>query len=447
MRFTIQQIPTKGTVFFHMNVLRKLSLQDYECVTLSIGAIREKVSLSTHDDQESVIYLSKDLFAESWIPEFLEYELTATNDVLYMGPVIGLLIRGDMEELDPPRVKIYKNYLADYDRLKGLVLLVTTDGIDPEKKTVLGFAYNPITNQWVKGTFPFPSVIFLRKKIGKRTRNLLEGLIGKHYFNSDRFDKWDMWEWLSNDKDLKKHVSETVLAKNLEEVSRLINKYKNIFLKPIFGMQGMGIYQLVKKDDQYYLHTRMNGKNFTSIFDSWDAVKLFLSENLNLTKFIAQQSIHLLKNEERVMDFRVIAVKDCFGNWSIPGVVTRFGERNSIVSNISSGGTAEKGWETFQKLYPKDLQEGFKKYKEIEKLSLHCCEFLDKKGLHLAYIGIDIGMDEERNLWVIEINNRTPDMTIALDAEDYQLYYKIKSAPLHYAKWLAGFRGRRIDAL
>ena len=84
---------------------------------------------------------------------------------------------------------------------------------------------------------------------------------------------------------------------------------------------------------------------------------------------------------------------------------------------------------------------------EIEKLALTCCQVLESKGLHLGYIGIDIGIDENHHLWVIEINNRNPDMTIALDANDFQLYYKTKSAPFHYAKWLACFGGEKRDAL
>ena len=84
-------------------------------------------------------------------------------------------------------------------------------------------------------------------------------------------------------------------------------------------------------------------------------------------------------------------------------------------------------------------KEAFKKYKEMERLAILCCKALERKGLHLAYVGMDVGMDDNKNLWIIEVNNRNPDMTIALDAEDKQLYYQIKSAPLYYAKWLTGF--------
>ena len=169
----------------------------------------------------------------------------------------------------------------------------------------------------------------------------------------------------------------------------------------------------------------------------------FMGVELNLKKYIAQNRLSLLKDNNRVIDFRVIVLKDANGLWSVPGMITRFGAEESIVSNISSGGSAEKTWSTLLGIYNDDPKKAFKKYKEMERLAILCCKALERKGLHLAYVGMDVGMDDKKNLWVIEINNRNPDMTIALDAEDKQLYYQIKSAPLFYAKWLTGFGGEK----
>lgn len=46
----------------------------------------------------------------------------------------------------------------------------------------------------------------------------------------------------------------------------------------------------------------------------------------------------------------------------------------------------------------------------------------------------------QMNLWLIEMNNRDPDPTIALDINNVQLYYDLKTNPLFYAKSLAGFK-------
>lgn len=442
MKCIIQSIPTpRTTISLPSTAIEKLSLEGKQTITLSMGAVEKKAILTHHGNQERCIYISSDLISDVTLPEWLEYEIQNQDDILLIGPVIGLLVRGKLDEMTNKRIKIYKNYLIDYKHVNGLIILFTTDGMDTKNKRVKGFAYNPKENKWTKGEFPFPAAVFLRRTIKESIRKKLQKVIGNRFFNSHVFNKWEMWEWFSENNQLRKHLPDTVLVENMEDVKRLINVYQKTFIKPRAGMQGTGIYQLSRTGQEYTLSYRMKGQNITTILENWEAVQTFLQSSLETDKYIIQQNIPLLRNNNRVMDIRVIVVKNQHGVWSVPGIVTKFGEINSIVSNISSGGSAEKGWQSLLELYHDDPKRAFKKYLEIEKLALTCCEVLERKGLHLGYMGIDIGIDEDHHLWVIEINNRDPDMTIALDADDLQLYYQIKSAPMYYAKWLAGFGG------
>jgi hypothetical protein len=67
------------------------------------------------------------------------------------------------------------------------------------------------------------------------------------------------------------------------------------------------------------------------------------------------------------------------------------------------------------------------------------CSALDEYGFNFGTLGLDLGIDEEQNIWLIEVNNRKPHPGIALRASDIPAYYTILTAPLHYAKSLAGF--------
>ncbi|MGM0904481.1 MAG: YheC/YheD family protein [Bacillota bacterium] len=440
MRYIVKKNPTSSqTILLHHSKVKKDLIQNR--MNLRFGVLEAVVTVSVHFDEESTIYLSEDLIKELGIPLFIHYEIKLDEMTIQVGPVIGLLIKGKMEELTAKRIKIYKKYLFDYKHTNGLVLLITSDCIPNRKKSIKAYAYDPNTNQWKKGVYPFPSVVFLRKRLKERTRGKLEKLIGRNYYNSHVFNKWDVWKWFSSNKLLHSFFAETILANNEKSLWSLLNKHQGIYLKPITGMQGAGIYHLKKEPSHYQLSYRMNNRNKTTILNSWEAVKDFLNRELMLDHYIAQQELRLLKDHRRMMDFRVIASKDSQGYWTVPGIITKLGEKDSIVSNISSGGIGEKTWDTLLRIYKDEPIIAYKKYAELETLALRCCKVLDEKGLHLGYIGIDVGMDEDHKLWIIEINNRSPDMTIALDALDYQLYYKIKSAPIHYAKWLAGFRG------
>ncbi|MBU8879971.1 YheC/YheD family protein [Bacillus sp. FJAT-29790] len=443
MKFTIiTNYTSSHSISLHSADLEKLSISELQVINVKVGAIgKNAVTLLKHQGEESVIHISADLLSGFSLPDFIEYEVTIDEEALLIGPIIGLFILGKFDEMTEQRMRIYKKYLLEYQHINGLILLVTSDGIDEENKIVNGFSYNPIEKEWMKGTFPFPSVMYCRKTVKKAERMILENLIGNKYFNSHVFNKWEMWQWLSTNDELSGYLPETGLAVNLQEVKKLVDENGCIFLKPISGMKGMGIYQLVKGEQEYKLNYRLSGLNMITVLDNWDAVEYYMGTELNLKKYIFQKGIPLLKYDDRVIDFRAIVIKDQHGSWAVPGMVTKYGEKESIVSNISSGGSAEKSWKTLSEIYGGDFKEAYKKYKEMEQISILCCRLLEKRGIHLAYIGIDIGMDKDKNLWIIEINNRTPDMTIALDANDFQLYYHAKAAPLHYSKWVAGFRG------
>ncbi|HHW48361.1 MAG TPA: hypothetical protein GXX14_07065 [Clostridiaceae bacterium] len=64
-------------------------------------------------------------------------------------------------------------------------------------------------------------------------------------------------------------------------------------------------------------------------------------------------------------------------------------------------------------------------------------------GVNCGNFGVDIGIDREGHLWLIEVNNRDPDPSIALDIHDKPLYYSLKTGILYYAKSLAGFSGKK----
>ncbi|MEH7123895.1 YheC/YheD family protein [Bacillus sp. JJ1532] len=441
MKFTIiTDHTTSHSISLHSTVLKKLSISKLQVINVKIGIIEKPgVTLRKHQQDKAVIHISADLVAGFSLPDSIDYEVIVGEETLLIGPIIGLFIKGKVNEMTKRNIDHFKKYLIDYQHINGLILLVTYDGIDEKNKIVNGFAYNPIENEFTKGTFPFPSVLFCRKTLKEADRMIIQNLVGSKYFNSHVINKWEIWQWLSMSDKLSRSLPETGLAVNLKEVKKLIDESGCIYLKPISGSQGKGIYQLEKNGEKYKLNYRLNGINMTTILDNWDAVINYLVTELDLKKYIFQKRIPLLKSNNRIIDFRVIVVKDQYGSWVVPGMITRYGVKESIVSNISSGGSAEKTWNTLVGIYNNDFNEAFKKYKEIEQLSILCCKFLEKKEIHLAYIGVDIGMDEDKNLWIIEINNRYPDMSIALDVNDFQLYYHTQAAALHYSKWVAGF--------
>lgn len=161
---------SNNTIGIHAKDIEKYSLDGFKTIVISMGAVYKEVTLTKHHQEECYLYMSSDILADFSLPDFLQYEIRVDEGVLYIGPVIGLLIRGKIDEMTKQRIKIYKNYLNDYKHVNGLVLLITTDGIDLKSKTISGYVYHPKENEWIKGKYPFPAAVFC----GKRSKNQVE---------------------------------------------------------------------------------------------------------------------------------------------------------------------------------------------------------------------------------------------------------------------------------
>ncbi len=324
----------------------------------------------------------------------------------------------------------------------GLVVAFTFEGIMDEDLKVIGYAYHPETNSWRRGIYAFPGAVYIRRAhIRLKSYHRLEKLIGANFFNAYAFNKWEMWQWFSKTDVLSSHLPETVLASEEKEVKELLDRVEQVIFKPYKGYRGNGIYKVEKMEPAAYTVKYLAEEcSVVETFTTWEELYRYISQSQDLQGYIAQHSISLLKFSGRLSDIRIIAQKGKKGTWQIQGMVTRYAGPENFVSNISRGGSAELTRESLLKLYEGNERKAAEKYQDLEAMALLICEHLDKVGFCYGNLGLDVAMDEQENLWLLEINNIYPDHTIALDADDDSLYHLAMSTPLLYTKWLSGFR-------
>jgi hypothetical protein len=70
---------------------------------------------------------------------------------------------------------------------------------------------------------------------------------------------------------------------------------------------------------------------------------------------------------------------------------------------------------------------------------LEVVQNIEQCGVHCGNLGIDIAVDNQKKMWIIEVNNLNPSPLFALDINDRPLFYQIKLMNMLYAKRLAGF--------
>jgi hypothetical protein len=131
--------------------------------------------------------------------------------------------------------------------------------------------------------------------------------------------------------------------------------------------------------------------------------------------------------------------KDSSGRWASKGIIGRIAAPGSVVSNISNGGKAMWAKELLKKSQGLADEEANALVDKMTSLGLSICDELDKSGTLYGDLGIDIGIDSSKKMWIIEINSRGPDPTIAYFVNDGKLYKDLVSTPLLYAKHLTGF--------
>jgi YheC/D like ATP-grasp len=409
----------------------RLGINQNECIRLVYGNREASVICSIDSGTgNQTVNISENIIKALLMETKVKYEITFTNNKLVIGPVIGLLL-GKKEERLQKSLKHFLIYTMLYQHINGVLFVFSEDQVNFETEEILGYLYDPEDqNHWRKVTLPFPGSIFRRVELKKETFNKFVGKMGSKIFNSYFFDKWDFWNWLSPDLKIRNYLPETSNQINLSTLNDYIEKYKGIYLKPVSGSCGKGIYYIEKEGSEYRVR-----KNYTEESQtlSEKEVKTFLT---NKKSHIFQQPIQLQTFEDRKVDYRVILQKNENGHWQCTGIIGRFGKSNGISSNFKSRGFAKEGAEALRLQFGYSELQAFKKYQEIVDVCIKVANKLTIVAGGYGDLGIDIGIDKDEKVWVIETNKR-PAHELPLHIKDRKMYYKVKSNPILYAKFLA----------
>jgi hypothetical protein len=136
-------------------------------------------------------------------------------------------------------------------------------------------------------------------------------------------------------------------------------------------------------------------------------------------------------------DIRIIFQKNHIGEWQLAKKFIRVAPQGSSISNLSSGGRAEKASTVFQDIY-KDQKVIENKNSQMSSLCQIVASTLEKSSkLIYGELGLDIGIDQLGNPWLIEVNSK-PRKSTRTNFSQAIVNNSFKR-PLQYAIFLAGF--------
>lgn len=392
----------------------------------------------------AIIGITNKLKETLLINENITYRFISEKDQIKIGPVIGLLLGCKPHLYTPEYMSRYTDRLSIYRSIGGLICGFSINSIDWNNNSAHGLFYNDLSNSWQYSDLPLPEVIYRRNfHTDSETLNKLITATDNKLFNSFRFTKYDLYEYVKKNSDLSQCLPDTELFRNFNTINSFLTKYNKIILKPLNLSRGRGIQIIDKHNDGFIVHDYRQKKSSDIYFSNISSVRNYYENNKkHFENYLVQQFLTLSKISNSVFDIRIVMQKDESLMWKVKGIECRVAKSNSLVTNISKGGYAISLYDALLISFP-NIADHKIIVDELKNYCIKLCLYLDKMGHHFAEFGIDIGLDKNKKLWLIEVNV-FPSFN-GFKAMDYHSYIDIRHTPLRYALSLTDFREKCYD--
>lgn len=388
------------------------------------------------DFPPDVIGLSKAMQEQLTLPGQISFQLKWDGRNLELGPLIAFLV-GSKDKYLRDKLDRYKPYFEIYPQFKGLIYICPIDGVNTQNKTIEGYYYDYKTeNKWQKGIFPYPGALYRKTGFNSKLYNEFIQELGDRFFNTFFFNKWDLWDWLSQNKECRVLLPYTEKLKDHHQLEAMMNEYDEVYIKQINGQKAKGIIKVYKKDDKLCFEYRLKG---TVSFQTQNELEEFIKTINVKNDYLVQQAIPVKLHDDRRFDFRMIMQKNALGKWGCTTSIARFGKKHSIATNFLLDGYALPGVEALITVFGLKEREAFIKEQEMIRACTQICEALDRCGGNYGDVGIDVVVDEKQKIWILEVNKLHDHKFPLYALDDSQTYYVV-TTPFQYAAYLAGFQ-------
>lgn len=372
-----------------------------------------------------------------------------SDQEIRFGPLIGILAN--------PRWDKEKGTLRQTSQLEGIRKMIqfadeqgarcfvfSLSAVDLRQRLIRG--YTLYDGKWFRRTFPMPDVIYdqlVSRKLERDPsmrdkRSAISREYGDKFFNDGFFDKWQVYEWLREDTELRRHIPQTIRHKSVQEAVAFINRHPITFLKPLHGSLGLGIIRIVRHRDGSLTYeikhnatsvTRGKGNSTREVVESFRT-------RLKRRPYIWQEGLTLATYQNRPLDIRILMQRDGTGEWKRTKMFARVAKSGEFTSNLATGGDAMSVDKALAECFPSAQQRNRAKA-QIRRLSKRIVEAMEEaSGRKFGEMGIDLGLDETGKVWVIEVNSK-PRKAPSTKSGRQDLVDLSFERPISYAIYLA----------
>ncbi|MDR3645336.1 MAG: YheC/YheD family protein, partial [Clostridia bacterium] len=370
------------------------------------------------------------------IPLSPVYQIKLNGQRVVIGPVIGLLLGIHTHRYTPEHMEKYTDRLGIYPELGGLICAFSPKSVNWQALTVCGLFYNPTASGWEYGCFPLPDTIYRRDfHSGPELIKRLSDSTGGKLFNSYRFSKYELYDYISSNNTLRRFIPPTELIVDFTQVRGFIRDYEVVILKPVDLSRGRGICVIERAAGGYRITDYRPRQPVVSELTDEQALEQFFAKNPGFfSNYLIQRYLPLARIGDSLFDIRVVMQKHPDRTWGCTGIECRVSGDGSHLTNISRGGSALTLAEALRLAFGEECADIPKK---IDVLCQDFCLYMDTTGEHFAEFGMDIAVDRQKKLWLIEANV-FPSFK-GFKKTDRETYLSIRYQPLLYALSLTEF--------
>lgn len=210
---------------------------------------------------------------------------------------------------------------------------------------------------------------------------------------------------------------------SLAEFTNAVNVFEKFVIKPMRGSQGANVSYFERTVEGF----KVNHRGAISELRPTD-LAAFYSEFIGDRHFLLQKYVDSRTKHGLPYDIRIHVRRGKNARWNLVKLYARIGAGNSIVSNISAGGSMAEAGVFLTAQFGRDKGRSI-----FNELKLLAKSFPEKfQSLYPEFmidaLGIDIGIDSEGKLWIFEVNS-------CPGAKFFELADAIPR--MEYAIWLA----------
>ncbi|KYG31083.1 YheC/YheD family endospore coat-associated protein [Priestia endophytica] len=344
-----------------------------------------------HKEASSLLF-GKKMLQKAYDSDPFSYSFSVKLYQNRLGPLIGILI-------SPRQLKTNKE--VPYEYFLHLHTFLTNSRAFPFFFTAESFKDDYISGyilyqeKWKKIKVPLPDVVYNRissrkyeqkKKVQRLFKTLKKYNIP--FFNKAFFSKEDMHDILNSHPFLKRHIPPTLFFTSKHEAQHFLKTHKKIYVKPIHGRKGKGIFIVDVKENFYVVEDFIETRTYQTFNDFYETE---LAHKHN--KVILQQALPSASFQDKRYDLRLLMHRSA-DKFLISGIGVRQAGTQSLTTHVPKGG----------KIIPFENIHQEINMKQVEEIAHYCGEQLIKLHPFVGEFSIDMLKTPDNRYYVLELN-------------------------------------------